>query len=92
MHTASDLAHTTDELLADLDSDARWFRPRPFAVYGIRTQDGSPFLGWGIDLPEPRSALFYRPDGNVVWRSSDASNVLRFHEKTGITRLIWLDD
>ena len=92
MDAAPDLALTQDELLTELDSDARWFRPRPFAVYGIRKSDGSPFLGWGLDLPEPQSAIFYRPEANVLWRSTSANGVLRHHEIFSTARLIWLND
>jgi hypothetical protein len=87
-----DTQFDVEQIMTDLDSDAHWFRPRPFAVFGVRTVDGSPFLGWGIELPEPRATVFYRPDAKLLWRGSSAEGILSHHELFGTARLVWLDD
>src|SRR5487761_237901 len=66
-------------------------RPRLFALYGTYRNDGTPFVGWGVDFGDERGALFYEPDASTNWHSSSAEDVLSTHELIADSHLIWLD-
>jgi hypothetical protein len=42
---------TPQQLMALLEDDASYLRPTLFAVYGV-TEEGRPFLGWGMQFDE----------------------------------------
>jgi hypothetical protein len=89
--TFNEPAMTQDDLIQELDVQARTFRPRLFAVYGCHGTGLSPFLGWGMEFTEENQALFYAPDNREVWQSSSAAQVLATHTRLGDARLTWLD-
>jgi hypothetical protein len=70
--------------------------PRLFALYGVYRRkmfegDEDGFLGWGMELAEPRKALLWTPDGSI-WRSESAANLLKSHQRGAMARLLWLDE
>ncbi|HWE89246.1 MAG TPA: hypothetical protein VG317_07260 [Pseudonocardiaceae bacterium] len=82
--------------LAELAEDAEYFRPRLFAIYGVRRQQkiddqpARPFLGWGIDFRDELGARFWGPGGSAH-HSESAEQVLMFYRRLGEAHLRWLD-
>lgn len=80
----------TDKMMCELASDATYFRPRLFALYGISHRDGNGFLGWGMEFADG-GAIFHDPHHSTTWRSDSAEQVLRTHQRINDARLDWLD-
>ncbi|MGH3630402.1 MAG: hypothetical protein ACRDRL_23540 [Sciscionella sp.] len=87
---------TIEEIMAALDEDSEYFRPRLFAIYGTRNnlqaEHGlSAFLGWGIDHRDDLGALFWCAEGSQTHRSDSAERIVAFHRRLGTAELKWLD-
>jgi hypothetical protein len=79
------------EVMAELADEARAFKPRLFAVYGVLRGGGEEtFIGWGIEFDEPRKAFMWSPE--EMWHSDSAAQIVQTHQTIAETRLIWLDD
>jgi len=82
---------TADDLLAELDQDARDCKPRLFALYGVRHRDQEEtFLAWGMQFDHSDQALMWGETG--TWRSDSAEKLLKTHTMLGESRLVWLDE
>ncbi|HWE90554.1 MAG TPA: hypothetical protein VG317_13920 [Pseudonocardiaceae bacterium] len=82
--------------MAELASDAEYFQPRLFAIYGVRRGINAvcpeqPFLGWGIDLGDGEGAFFWDQTGRSAHHSDSAEQVLDIYRRVGEAELKWLD-
>ena len=82
-----------------LGSQAEFFRPRRFAIYGIHKEvpgvlPEQPFLGWGIEVDPDNGyegAVFFDPCNRDAQHASSADAVLQSVRRLGEAHLVWLD-
>lgn len=64
-------------------------RPRLFAIHGIY-HSGDDLLGWGIEFPNGKGAVF--TGGDSVHHSTTADRVYQVMSTVGDVQLTWLDE
>ena len=82
------------DVMADLASDARTYKPRLFTLYGMYKPnlDNQEFLGWGMHFEELGKTLFYEPAGGATHTADSAEQLIIFHQMFAAdVRLEWLD-
>jgi hypothetical protein len=86
------LDESTETRLAVLAARATHYRPRLFAVHGLRNSaEDRPILGWGMEFERANQALFYLPAGCVTHHTTSAEAIATRYSRLGDMHLTWFD-
>ncbi|MEV6827628.1 hypothetical protein [Amycolatopsis sp. NPDC051102] len=68
-------------------------KPRLFTVFGTAHHlEGTPLIGWGIELQHGGGALFRYSGQRSIHSSDTAERLLRVQRRLGDVELRWLDN